>query len=125
MGSEMPYSGNCPNCRGALTDGWLGMWDAFYGQTVRWAADKPGYVRMKRPEAGAVVLASRSGGADVRRALRCAECGFTVVPPDDSYDTAEGVHAAARRSRALLAAFIAAGLILAGALFSLVLWIAS
>lgn len=76
----------CPTCGGEMTDGWVAMWNPFFGQKVRWQPTQPGYVRMRVPQGAKVVLQARVGGKDARRALRCSACGTTLIPPDPTYD---------------------------------------
>ena len=76
----------CPNCGGNMTAGWVAMWNPIFGQKVRWQEPKPGYRRLRVPDGAKVLLRARVGGKDARRALRCASCSTTVIPPDSSYD---------------------------------------
>ena len=80
----------CSTCGGEMTDGWVAMWNPFFGK-VRWQPTQPGYVRMRVPQGAKVVLEPRAGGKDARRALRCSACGTTLIPPDPTYDETQAV----------------------------------
>jgi hypothetical protein len=73
---------DCPQCHRAMEEGYLAFYEPLVISRLVWQAERPGYVRVRRPPGSVVVMRSPLLGRGDPVAFICRQCRSVTVRYD-------------------------------------------